>query len=224
MEIQDVHENTFVDLFASQPVMDNNTPKFGMEKTDTDLFDKKPEEEIDDKVPKEGEEGYVAPEPEEKKDADLFAEEEKKEGPGRKPKYDFTGMTGYFEDRIKSGKFVPIEEEDEKGNKTHFIPKTPEDFDEVIDIQVNYKFDQAKTELNKKWYETKSPAWQAVAKYAELVDDPTEIVPFLQGIQIIESVSDMNENEIDGAEKIIRTKNAAEWRFRGCNRRTDRSS
>lgn len=123
---------------------------------------------------------------------------------GRKPKYSFEDTSGYFEDRIKSGKFVAVEEEDDKGNKKLFIPKTPEEFDEVLDIQINYKVEEAKKNLEQSWLQSKSPAWQAVAKYAEMVDDPVEILPFIQGIRNYDSVSQLNENEIDEAERIVR--------------------
>ena len=126
--------------------------------------------------------------------------------PGRKPKYDFSDISGYFQDRIKNKKFVAIEEEDQEGNKVPFIPKTPEEFDEVIVIQVNYRLDKERQALEQKVYDGKSPAWKAVLQYAELVDDPTEMVPFLQGVKNIQSVSNLNPDEVDGAEQIIRTR------------------
>lgn len=123
---------------------------------------------------------------------------------GRKPKYGFEDISGYFADRIKSGKFVAVEEEDQEGNVVQFVPKTPEEFDEVIDIQVNYKLDQERKGLEQKWYQSKSPAWQAVAKFANMVDNPAEIIPFLQGVQTISSVANIDENDLSGAEQIVR--------------------
>lgn len=135
---------------------------------------------------------------------DLFADEKGKAG--RKPKYDFSDMAGYFEDRVKSGKFVKIEEDAEDGSKVAFIPKTPEDFDEVIDLQVNYRLDQEKKAMVQQIYQSKSPAWQTVLKYSELVDDPSEILPFIQGVKTIESVAQVDEGTEEGAEKIIRVR------------------
>lgn len=137
-------------------------------------------------------------------DVDLLAVPTKQ--PGRPLKDNFKDLTGYFEDRLKSGKFVAVNDVDEQGNEVSFIPKTPEEFDEVIDIQVNYKLDQRKKELDQKWYQSKSPAWQAVAKYAELTDDPSEILPFLQGVRTIESVQEINAEDLAGAEQIVRTR------------------
>lgn len=134
----------------------------------------------------------------------LESEEDKKKG--RRPKYNFDDAAGYFKDRIDSGKFIAIEEVKEDGTKTSFIPKTPEEFDEVIDIQVNYQLQQKQKQIEEKWYDSKSPAWKAVAKYADMIDDPTEIIPFLQGVRMIESVADINENDLDGAEKVVRTR------------------
>jgi hypothetical protein len=52
--------------------------------------------------------------------------------------------------------------------------------------------------------ESKSPAWQAVMKYAEMTDDPSEVLPFIQGIKNIESVAALDPKQIDQAEKIVR--------------------
>jgi len=123
--------------------------------------------------------------------------------PGRKPKYNFTDTVGYFEDRVKTGKFLKIEEEIE-GEKKLFIPKTPEEMDEFFEIQINTKLEQKYKETEQQWYQSKSPAWQAVAKYAEMVDDPSEVLPFIQGVKTINSVKDIDEKDIEGAEKIIR--------------------
>lgn len=137
------------------------------------------------------------------KDADIF--DAKGKG-GRPPKYSFTDTSGYFEDRFKSGKFVAITEDREDGSKVPFIPKTPEEFDEVIDIQVNYKLDQERKQLEENWYTTKSPAWQAVSRYADMTDNPADIIPFIQGVQNIETVSSLNPEDLGHAEKIVRTR------------------
>lgn len=139
-------------------------------------------------------------------DVDISADVEEEKGkPGRPKKHDFSDLTGYFEDRIKAGKFIPIEEEVE-GQKKVFIPSTPEEFDEVIDMQVEYKVGQEKQKLENTWYQSKSPAWQAVAKYAEYTDDPADVVPFITGIKTLESVANLNEEEIEGAERIVRAR------------------
>lgn len=120
---------------------------------------------------------------------------------GRPAKYDFSDMAGYIQDRQKKGKFVVVEEDGKP-----FVPKTPEDFDEVFDLQINHKLQERSKELEKNWYSTKSPAWQVISRYADLVDDPTEIIPFLQGVKTIQSVQGFDENEVEGAERIIRTR------------------
>jgi hypothetical protein len=125
--------------------------------------------------------------------------------PGRKPKYAFQDTVGYFEDRIKAGKFVALEEE-VNGQTQTFIPKTPEEFDEFFETQVNYHLEQKRQENDKTWYESKSPAWKAVAQYAEMSDDPSELLPFIQGVQAIASVSEVDETTPEGAEQIVRTR------------------
>lgn len=130
--------------------------------------------------------------------------DEEKKGPGRPPKYDFTDMTGYFEDRTKNGVFVPLEVENESGEVVAFVPKTPEEYDEFIQYQVEHKFKAGEKDLDQRWYESKSPAWQAVAQYAEKVNHPMELTPFLKGVEQLETVASLNEGEIDGAEKLVR--------------------
>jgi hypothetical protein len=124
----------------------------------------------------------------------------------RQPATPIKDLTSYFEDRVKSGKFIAVEMEDEKGNKVPFIPKTAEEYDEVLELQINYRLDQAKKDAEKNWYESKSPAWKAISQYAELVDDPSQLIPFLQGVKTITSVANIDENEINGAEQIIRAR------------------
>lgn len=138
------------------------------------------------------------------KDVNLFPDDEGEKKAGRKPKYNFDDASGYFADRIKSGKFVAIQEEDTEGKLVDFLPKTPEEFDEVIDIQVNYKIEQQTKDLEQKWYQSKSPAWQLVAKYSELTDDPADIIPFIAGVKQINNVNTIDESTIDGAERIVR--------------------
>lgn len=203
MDIQDINPNQYADIFG---LSDNKitTPseavKFGMQETSVDLFASSTTETTT--LAPVNAEAVVEEKKEEEKreEVDILTtpEEEKKNT------YPFSDLAGYFEDRLKAGKFIAINDEGENGEKIPFIPKTPEEFDEVIDIQVNYKLEQQKEELNKNWYESKSPAWKAVAQYAEMVDDPTEVVPFLQGIQTIQKISGIDEKEIEGAEQIVR--------------------
>jgi hypothetical protein len=114
-------------------------------------------------------------------------------------------MVGFFQDRITNGKFVGIKQEVD-GKTVDFIPKTPEEMDEVLELQVDYRYNQKIKDVDKKWYESKPPAWQAVARYAEMVDDPSEIIPFLQGVKTIQTVAGLDENEIDQAEQIVRVR------------------
>lgn len=208
MEITNIQENAYVDLFSTATKVEPGiaTPNFtGDNPKDLDIIEN-PNKVVPPELDENGQPKVIIPTEEldengQPKNVDIL---DTKATPGRKPKYDFSDMSGYFEDRIKNKKFVAIEEEDEKGEKKIFIPRTPEEFDEVFDMQINYKLEQSRKENDKNWYESKSPAWRAVAKYAEMIDDPAEILPFLQGVQTIESVSKINEEEIDGAERIVR--------------------
>lgn len=210
MEINELSATNYADLFSTNPAASPAGPVAATPLERQDLFggEKAPEN--------------PAQTPEEPVNADLFSGDEdgeeenveagregeapvegEKPKTGRKAKYDFSDAKGYFEDRIKSGRFVSLEEE-VNGEVRQFVPSTPEEFDEFFDIQLSHIEQKSKDEIAQKWYEEKTPAWKAVAKYAEMVDDPSEIVPFIQGVSNIQSVADLNENEETGAEQIIR--------------------
>ena len=74
----------------------------------------------------------------------------------------------------------------------------------MSDLQVNYQLEKKTKDLEESWYKSKSPAWQTVAKYAEMTDDPSEIVPFIQGIKQLQNVSEFDASTLEGAEAIVR--------------------
>ena len=144
MEIGNISQNQFVDLFG------DTTPTTTLPLEDDFLTQITTVPEDVDQTTTE----TTMPE-----DVDILGENKK---PGRKPKYDFSDMSGYFEDRIKAGKFVPVEEDTAEGKKL-FIPKTPEEFDEVIDLQISHKIEEERRKLEQSWYQSKSPAWKMIS-------------------------------------------------------------
>ena len=196
--IKAIPESQFVDIFSNEPLKSPEERGFvggGADPIDLNILDtpEKKEEEKKEEVKQV----------DEKVEADIFEDKEKGK-PGRKPKNDFSDLAGYFENRLTSGKFVAIEEETTTGEKKKFIPSTPEEFDEVIDLQVNYQLEKKTKDLEESWYKSKSPAWQTVAKYAEMTDDPSEIVPFIQGLKQLQNVSEFDASTLEGAEAIVR--------------------
>lgn len=221
MEVQDMNMNAFADLFGdAQTQQTQGAPKFGMEEVNSDILPTLPPTTTQETTTASNtppatttQETTTAPtstevptETEVKTEADILDTGKAPKSKEDPKKVELQGLSDYFHQRMKEGKFVAVNDVDEKGNKVAFIPKTAEDFDEVIQIQVDYKLEQAKKEMNNQWYSTKSPAWKAVSQYAEMVDDPTQLIPFLQGVRTIQSVAQINENEIDGAEQIVRVR------------------
>lgn len=206
--VKDLNENVFVDLFPQEGAP-KTTPVFGMNSSnDVNILT---QETTQAPLSTTGDTTTSAPitttdQTTQQGTADILGADPEAGKGGRKPKYNFQDASGYFEDRMKTGKLIKVEEELADGTKQLFIPKTPEDFDEVIDIQVNHKLDKARKDLDKEWYQSKSPAWQAVAKYAEMVDDPTQILPFIQGVKTIQSVANLDPDKIDEAEQIVRAR------------------
>lgn len=213
MEINEVSLSGFTDIFNTDKLGDlGKPPVFGMEDNGgVDILgDGKKPDYVTPPVIVNPAEGNPNPDNNidlEKpfKEVDIIGDGDPTKA-GRPKKNDFSDTKGYFEDRIKSKKFVAIEQVDDKGNATPFIPSTPEEFDEVIDLQVNFQLDERTKGLEAAWYNSKSPAWQAVAKYSELTDNPQELIPFLSGVRTLESVAQLNPDEAASAEQIVRTR------------------
>lgn len=206
--VQDINQDVLVDMFpgiGTQQTAGPQNAKFGMQEVEVDMFGRQT-------PPSTTEDTTLEPEKPASTTEDTTLEPENKAdvlGTAAKPTPAapaFKDWSEYFEDRIKSGKFIAVEEEDATGKKTTFIPKTPEEIDEVFDLQIGYRLEEAKKDLERRWYESKSPAWKAVSQYAEMVDDPTQLIPFLSGVRTLQTVANLNENEIDGAEAIVRTR------------------
>lgn len=214
-KVQDLTSSDVADIFGTSGQPDIKTaPNFGggLDLTG-DLFDSPPappiiptQQQPDPKIPDQSQTQQDDNKDDNKdpQDADLFSDKEPQEGDQGDKTLEITGLSEYYQDRLKNGQFVGIEEEDENGKKTQFIPKTPEEFDEILQIQIDYKVEEAKKSLEQTWYEGKSPAWKIVSQYAEMVDDPTQMIPFLQGVNNIQSVSALNEEDPEQAEEIVR--------------------
>lgn len=209
MAVQELQPGQYADLFApaageQQPI--TKQAGFGTSNNQVDLFQQSSATETTTIAPASTEETTtIAPEgsvTETTTIVDLFEGASVTETTTIAA--DFKDMYSYIEDRIKAGKFVNLVIEDETGAETPFIPKTPEEFDRVFDLQIESVVDKKKNEINEGWYNSKSPAWKAVAQYAEMTDDPTEVIPFLQGMRNIESIKDVDPKEIEGAEVIVR--------------------
>jgi hypothetical protein len=218
MEINNLNESQFTDMFGMAPKAGDaaleNDGFNRIETDDSNIFSttKTPEEleaekkaaedaaKTDDKKLDENgnpiEEGGEGDD----KDKGIFIHDEDKKKLGRKPKYEFSDTSGYFEDRIKNGKFVPAVDENDKP----FVPKTPEEFDEFFELQINHKLDEKSKEIQDNWYKQLSPAWQAVARYATKVSHPSEVIPFIEGVRNIDTIGEINEKEPEGAEQIVR--------------------
>jgi len=214
--VQNVDQNALVDLFPDlgAPAVGNTKPSFGMQEGNADLFatpKPAPAASTTDQTTNapEGAAATETPAPaagetklDTEKETDILGT-----GVEIKPApTPLSDLSTYYQDRIKSGKFVAIEDTDAAGKTIPFIPKTAEEYDEVLELQINYRLDQAKKDLQTKWYESKSPAWKVVGQFAELVDDPAQMIPFIQGVKTIQTVANLDENNIDGAEQIVRTR------------------
>lgn len=215
MDVNNLNPQEFVDIFgAKDAVIKDN--QFGVTKFDasTDILDKEKQPVVEDKekdkdklvddLNKDKDKENLDKEKDKQTDADILGDQDKNKD--KVVTYDFKDASGYFADRIKSGKFIKIRQTNEKGEEVDFIPTKPEEFDEVFDLQLEHKLKEKEKDVAQSWYQSKTPAWQAIAKYAELVDNPADVIPFLQGVRTIESVREVDEGTVEGAEQIVRTR------------------
>lgn len=187
-----VNKNTYDDFFGLNDVVESETvikqKENGFNTVGQKDFDITPDIE-------KKEEGTPTVEEE----VDILEDDKKQEA---EKSTDLAPLVSFFEERIKNGVFSPLV--DEEGND---IPLTKlEDVDAFLEANLAYKLEKEKVELEKTWYNDKSPAWKAVAQYAEHIQDPTELLPFLQGVQNIQNISEVDETTIEGAESIVRYK------------------
>ena len=101
---------------------------------------------------------------------------------------------------IESGKLMPME--DDKGNLIPIASKN--DLFELIDK--NNEFFQQNTlqEVQKQFYESKSPVWQALLSYAEDARDFSEIAPLFNVIQTKQSISNLDLDNESDQEQVLR--------------------
>lgn len=224
MPVQDLNQNAFIDLFAdqnqqqsqnNQPITDNQGARFGGHQIDVDLLkdtnkDNSPDNQQDSDQNLEVDKGNLNSDDKDadivdpKKSVDILSDDDKKNQQSDEEKNKLEWVANYYQQRVKEGKFIAVNNINDKGEKVPFVPSTLDDFDEILEMQMDHKLQEAKKNLDLAWYESKTPAWKAVAQYAEMVDDPSQLIPFIQGVKTIQSVVNIDENEIDGAEAIVR--------------------
>ncbi len=111
------------------------------------------------------------------------------------PIKDFTGIKSIFEELIKNNQLLPLE--DEK-------LETADDVKALIFANVTHQVEQIKADDKNAWYASISPAWQVVAQFAEKAQHPSELIPFIQSVQTIDKVSELDATDEEDAEKIVR--------------------
>lgn len=190
MELQTVDQSEFTSIFGGNTT--SNTQKssgFAGVGDENSMF--KPEEKKEEKK----EEKEISLEEQQK----LLEEAENKDGKSLFdekviPK-DFGNVRSLFEDLIKNNQLFPLA--DEKLD-------TPEDVKALIMANVAHQLEEDRKNDNNAWYASKSPAWRIVAEFSEKAQHPSELLPFIQSVQIIDRVAELDpKNEID-AERIIR--------------------
>lgn len=212
MNPTDLTPNALADIFGGAQQSPAQSAAFGggldmtadMFSTPTVLPDPAKTEEKVEETPKEEDKSTETDKL--KEEADIFGEEGKKDEKTPDNPQEIKSLSDYYQERVKSGMFSGINDEDEDGNKVPFIPKTAEEFDEVIELEVSNKLEKAKKELENSWYESKTPAWKAIAQYADMVDHPSQVIPFIQGINNLETVSNLDVENPDHAEQIVRAR------------------
>lgn len=206
--VQTVDTNALVDLFpdlGTSGTVGANNPKFGMSDGNVDMFSQSTTQQTTQPAasttqqttqPVDSSKGA------DNQDADILGEGVRQKQAAEA----ISDLSTYYQDRIKNGKFVAIEDVDKDGKTIAFVPKTAEEYDEVLELQIQHRIDKERKGIQETWYNSKSPAWKAISQYAELVDDPTQLIPFLQGVKTLTSVANLDEGTPEGAEQIVRAR------------------
>lgn len=189
-----LEQTEFFDMFNSEQTPQKEKVTFSNENTEVNMFT---QTEVTPPVETKEPNAPVDTKGEGEEEVDLFEGEAAVE---KKTKDDIYNINTFFQKKIEDGFFSPLMDDD--GNDV--VLEKPEDYEALIEANINYKLEQKAQEVEQNWYKSKNPVWQMVAKYSEVVEDPSELVPYLQGIQTIVNVSNIDETTIDGAEQIVR--------------------
>ena len=81
---------------------------------------------------------------------------------------------------------------------------TPDDVVELININAEYKFDEAVKNLDKTWYESKSPVFQQFAQMAELAgDDVSKLYSLIETQRVVDDYNSLDTSDITQAEVVV---------------------
>lgn len=212
IQLEDVSNETFMDLFGegTPPKNENKSPNFsydpnlGVPDLSLDKKEEKSTETLKQEDSKPSEEQNNT-----EVEADLLSVETQ----STDTQVDTTNNSNnlykdYFKKAIEEGKFIKLveDEKDADGNEIAFIPSTPEEIEEFFELQDRYKAEQKSKEIEQSVYASKSPTWQLALKYSEMLNSPTELIPFLTSMETIESVENLDPEDLDQAEQIVRIK------------------
>lgn len=206
MQLQQVDQSEFTSIFGGSstaaPVNKDKESGFGGFNDVGSMFVPTPSKEEDKKVdepitptdikevnPEEQEEILKEVTEDKTGDSMFKGSETKVEGKG------FDTVRSIFEDLIKSNQLLPLA--DDK-------LETAEDIQALVYSNVMHKVDELRNDENNAWYASKSPAWRAVAEFSEKAQHPSELIPFIQSVQTIEKVADLDPKTEEDAEKIVR--------------------
>jgi hypothetical protein len=194
--IENLNEDEFSDLFGSSTVVaEKQKTAFSNEELESDMFNSPLKKDETYDILKEKDEQKD----EQVEDVDILGTEKKEQ-----KSETVEDINSFFQKKIKDGYFSALVDDEGKD----IVLEKPEDYDAFIEANINYKIEQKEQELENTWYKSKNPVWQMVAKYSEVIEDPSELIPYLTGIQNIINVSEIDETTIDGAEQIVRYQKA----------------
>lgn len=199
MQVSNVNQNEFESIFGNNPTPPQSSPHesgFGFETAGNSLFGK--QEKKDDVVPPPADPTSPPPtddipkddDTEDNKDDSLFKQEVPKDDIPTSPL-----IKDYFEARIKEGKFLPFEDGE---------IKTLEDVDALIELNFEHKLSEIGDQVRTSAYNNMSQAWRFVLENSEKFSTPAELIPLLQGVDNIDTVSSFDPTDENQAEMLVR--------------------
>lgn len=144
---------------------------------------------------KEGEEGDKTP----KGDETVVDTDKEKSGGRPKEKLDATDLNS-LSILIDSGKIQPWVND----NNEVIMPTTRQELIELMDDNFNTFNDNNLKEVNNQFYQTKSPVWQTLLKYAETAKSLDEVAPLFSAMQESEITEKLDIEDVSHQEYIIK--------------------
>lgn len=193
MNTSNINQNEFESIF-NFPTNAVAEKASGFEFEEAPLFGKKEEKSAEEEAPA-NEKVVEKTEESEKKDEKDKEDSLFDDGKTNTSDFDINTIKKYFDAKIQEGKFLALED-----GKMESI----DDIDALIEANFTHKIEEIRESVIQSAYEEKSPAWKFILQHSEKYSNPAELIPIIEGVKNIDTVSSLDPTNEQEAEHIIR--------------------